>query len=268
MKNLSRNVWLAFLVLLASPLVLSWLPAPAIESAGVLGMNDQVYVNSLFASFRELSVTLVATLAVAMLLTVALGYVSVLRMRFGRAASSVLNGIESIPAILVALFCYAPVSGYLARHTGGASQAMSLLVFIMAATVTVLPEAVRAVAIPLTDLYNRKYSLSFRSYGFTKRRILLVLMKTAVMRDTIKRIAAGVLLKTLVLDCSFGFIIQLGFGSYGTPAHLSPGALIAANRDALFEGGNPVLFWVPSLLLVAISTAFLLTLNDRKEAAK
>jgi hypothetical protein len=92
-------------------------------------------------------------------------------------------------------------------------------------------------------------------------------MGTHALRSSLKRVAAGILLKTLVLDCSFGFIIQLGFGSYGTPAHLSPGALIAAHRDALFEGGNPVLFWIPSLLLVAISTAFLLTLNKRKEAS-
>lgn len=90
-------------------------------------------------------------------------------------------------------------------------------------------------------------------------------MNTASMRNALKRAAAGILLKTLVLDCSFGFIIQLGFGSYGTPAHMSPGALIAANRDALFEGGKPLLFWLPSILLIAISTAFLLTLNDRKE---
>ena len=202
-----------------------------------------------------------------MLLTVALGYASVLSQRFGRTGASVLKAVESVPAILVALFCYAPVSGYLARHSSGASQLMSLLVFILAATLTLLPEAVRGVAIPLGDLYHRKYSLSFRSYGFTKRRILAVLMGSRAMRGTLKRIAAGILLKTLVLDCSFGFIIQLGFGSYGTPAHASPGALIAANRDALFEGGTPALFWLPSLLLVAVSTSFLLTLGEREEEA-
>jgi ABC-type dipeptide/oligopeptide/nickel transport system permease subunit len=167
----------------------------------------------------------------------------------------------------VALFCYAPVSGYLASHGRGASETVSLLVFILAATLTTLPESVRGVAIPLGELYHRKYSLSFRSYGFTKRRILAVLMGSHDMRNTLKRIAAGILLKTLVLDCSFGFIIQLGFGSYGTPAHASPGALIAAHRDALFEGGAPVFFWLPALLLVAISTAFLLTLGDREEVA-
>ena len=144
---------------------------------------------------------------------------------------------------------------------------MSLLVFILAATLTVLPESVRGVAIPLGDLYDRKYSLSFRSYGFTKRRILAVLMGARDMRGTQGRIAAGILLKTLVLDCAFGFIIQLGFGSYGTPAHASPGALIAANRDAIFQGGAPLRFWLPSLLLVAISTCFLLTLGGRQEEA-
>jgi ABC-type dipeptide/oligopeptide/nickel transport system permease subunit len=188
----------------------------------------------------------------------------VLWQRFGRTGSSILKAVESVPAILVALFCYAPVSGYLARHSSGTSHFVSLFVFILAATLTMLPEAVRGVAIPLGDLYHRKYSLSFRSYGFTKRRILAVLMGSQAMRGTLKRTAAGILLKTLVLDCSFGFIIQLGFGSYGTPAHASPGALIAANRDALFEGGRPALFWLPSLLLVAISTSFLLTLGDRE----
>ena len=185
-------------------------------------------------------------------------------MRIGRGFANILNAVESIPAILVALFCYAPVSGYLARHTSAASTIMSLTVFVLAATVTTLPEAVRSIAIPLIDLYNRKYSLSFRSYGFPKMRILAILMGTDLMRSTFRRVAAGILLKTLVLDCSFGFIIQLGFGSYGTPAHLSPGALIAAHRNALFEGGDPILFWLPSIMLIAISVAFLIVLNERK----
>ena len=178
-----------------------------------------------------------------------------------------LKAVESVPAILIALFCYAPVSVYLARESSGASQAASLLVFILAATLTTLPEAVRGIAIPLGDLYHRKYSLSFRSYGLPKRRILTVLMSSRSMRAALKRAAAGILLKTLVLDCSFGFIIQLGFGSYGTPAHASPGALIAANRDALFADGTPLLFWLPALLLAAISIAFLLVLEERKDTA-
>ena len=77
----------------------------------------------------------------------------------------------------------------------------------------------------------------------------------------------GCELVSWVVAMSFGFIIQLGFGSYGTPAHSSPGALIAANRDALFADGTPLLFWLPSLLLVAISTAFLLMLNNEKDTA-
>jgi hypothetical protein len=247
---------------LASPLALAW--APPSWLPGVLAPSFEAALQS---SFRQLSITLAATLAVTTLLTVVLGYTSVLSMRFGRTGASILNSVESVPSILVALFCYAPVSGYLAQHSSGASQTMSLVVFILAAALTALPEAVRSVAIPLGDLYHRKYSLSFRSYGFTKRRILAVLMGSRAMRNTLKRVAAGIVLKTLVLDCSFGFIIQLGFGSYGTPAHASPGALIAAHRDALFEGGTPILFWLPSLLLVLISLSFLLTLGDRKEVA-
>jgi len=260
MKKLYEIFRAICLLALASPLVLAWLPADLIAD----GLAPE-FAAALQSSFRQLSITLAATLALAMILTVTLGYASVLSLRFGRAGASVLNAVESVPAILVALFCYAPVSGYLARHASGASQNISLIVFILAATLTTLPEAVRGVAIPLGDLYHRKYSLSFRSYGFTKKRILAVLLGSRAMLNTLKRVSAGILLKTLVLDCSFGFIIQLGFGSYGTPAHASPGALIAANRDALFEGGTPILFWLPSLILVAISTAFLLTLSDREE---
>jgi len=262
MKKPYRVARVLFLLALASPLGLAWLPTKRLP----LGL-DPDFQALLQSSFRQLSITLGATLALAMTLTVALGYTSVLWQRFGRTGSSILKAVESVPAILVALFFYAPVSGYLARHSSDVSQIVSLIVFILAATLTMLPESVRGVAIPLGDLYQRKYSLSFRSYGFTKRRILAVLTASQAMRITLKRIAAGILLKTLVLDCSFGFIIQLGFGSYGTPAHASPGALIAANRDALFEGGIPLLFWLPSLLLVAISTSFLLTLADRAEAA-
>jgi hypothetical protein len=262
MKKLYSVLRALVLLVLASPLALAWLPASSL--AGRLAPKFQA---ALQASFQELSITLGATLALATLLTVGLGYLSVLSHRFGRTGASVLNAVESVPAILVALFCYAPVSGYLARHSSQASQAISLVVFILAATLTSLPEAVRGVAIPLGDLYHRKYSLSFRSYGFTRRRILAVLMGSRAMRGSLARAAAGILLKTLVLDCSFGFVIQLGFGSYGTPAHLSPGALIAANRDALFDGGTPLLFWLPALLLVAISTAFLLTLSGQKETA-
>ena len=263
MRKLYNVVRLVCLIVLASPLAVAWLPQ------GWLPVElPAAYAASLYAAFRQLSITLAAAVAFATLLTVLLGYTSVLWQRFGRTISSVLKAVESVPAILIALFCYAPVSGYLARQSIGATQIASLTVFILAATLTTLPEAVRSIAIPLGDLYHRKYSLSFRSYGFTKRRILAILMSSRSMRGALRRAAAGVLLKTLVLDCSFGFIIQLGFGSYGTPAHSSPGALIAANRDALFAGGSPLLFWIPSLLLVTISTAFLLVLNTEKDADK
>jgi hypothetical protein len=262
MRKLFRILRAMCLLALVSPLFLAWLPMDLLPD----GLSP-AFEAALLSSFRQLSITLVATLALAMLLTMVLGYVSVLSLRLGRTGASVLNAVESVPAILVALFCYAPVSGYLARSAGGASRNMSLIVFILAAALTTLPEAVRGVAIPLGDLYHRKYSLSFRSYGFTKRKILAVLMGSREMLAALKRVAAGILLKTLVLDCSFGFIIQLGFGSYGTPTHASPGALIAANRDALFDGGTPILFWLPSLILVCISAAFLLTLGVREEAS-
>jgi hypothetical protein len=260
MKKLSKAARIVGLVILLSPLLLSWLPANVLS-----GGFEPAYRASLFLSFKQLSITLASTILFAATLTFVLGYLSVLSMSFGRGLASVLNAVESIPAILIALFLYAPAAVYLAGHVGNASTFTSLAVFIMAATLTALPEAVRGVAIPLGDLYNRKYSLSFRSYGFAKSRILFVLMRSSSMLNVLKRAVAGILLKTLVLDCSFGFIIQVGFGSYGTPAHTSPGALIAANRNALSEGGNPLLFWLPAVFLITISTAFLLLLNDKNE---
>src|SRR5574344_354723 len=263
MKKLSKVLKIVFVIILALPLLLAWLPQSFFMNFMPVSMDS--YFKSLMLSFQELSITLLSTLVFAMIISVLLGYVSVLSMKVGRGFSNILNAVESIPSILVALFCYAPVSGVLARTAGSASTMMSLFVFVLAATATTLPEAVRSIAIPLTDLYNRKYSLSFRSYGFTKSRILVVLMNTGLIRNTLKRVAASVLLRALVLDCAFGFVIQVGFGSYGTPAHLRPGALIAANRNAVLADGNPVLFWLPSILLIAISIAFLLMLNDTKE---
>src|SRR5574344_2793788 len=265
MKKLSKVLKIVFVIILALPLLLAWLPQSFFMNFMPVSMDS--YFKSLMLSFQELSITLLSTLVFAMIISVLLGYVSVLSMKVGRGFSNILNAVESIPSILVALFCYAPVSGVLASTAGSTSTMLSLLVFVLAATATTLPEAVRSIAIPLTDLYNRKYSLSFRSYGFTKSRILVVLMNTGLMRNTLNRVAAGILLKTLVLDCSFGFVIQVGFGTYGTPAHLSPGALIAANRGTLMNGGDPMLFWLPSILLVAISVAFLIMLNDNKEEA-
>jgi hypothetical protein len=119
----------------------------------------------------------------------------------------------------------------------------------------------------LGELYHRKYSLSLRSYGFTKGRILVVLLNSQAMRDVLRRTAAGILLKTLVLDCSFSFIIQVGMGANGTPAHTSPGGLIAAWRMVLLDetAGSQALFWVPVVLLVMVSLAFLLVLGNDKE---
>ena len=145
-------------------------------------------------------------------------------------------------------------------------SSISLTVFVLASTATVLPEAVRSISIPLSDLYHQKYSVSFRSYGFAKGRILAVLMKTALMRDTLKRVVAGILLKTLVLDTSFGFVIQVGLGATGTPQHTSPGALIALYRRTLLGfDGTPSMFWIPSIILIALSVAFLIVLGDKKE---
>nr|MBP3282704.1 hypothetical protein [Treponema sp.] len=236
-------------------------PAPSIEKKN--------FLRELFLSFRELSITLVTTMVFAMIMSYIIGYCSVLSMRFGRGFANVLNAIESIPSILIALFCYAPVSGALAKTSGSTSSTLSLIVFIFAATATVLPEAVRSISIPLSDLYNRKYSVSFRSYGFTKNRILSVLMRTSIMVDTLKRVAAGILLKTLVLDTSFGFVIQVGLGATGTPSHTSPGALIATYRQTVLGlgDGDPLYFWVPSIFLIMISVAFLIVLNDNKEDA-
>ncbi len=265
MKKLSNILRIILVIILVSPLPLAWLPNSFYNSFAPISLVETGYMDSFLVSFRELSVTLFATMVLSMLLSVSIGYISVLSMRFGRGFQNVLTAIESIPAILIVLFCYAPIANYLAQHSNAVAMKMSIIVFILSATVTTLPEAVRSIAIPLTDLYNRKYSLSFRSYGFTKSRILVVLMNTDLIRNTLKRVAASILLKTLVLDCSFGFVIQVGFGSYGTPAHLSPGALIAANRNAVLPDGNPVLFWLPSILLITISIAFLLMLNDIKE---
>ncbi|WP_147644865.1 hypothetical protein [Treponema pectinovorum] len=270
MKKQSNILKIVFVTILILPLFLAWIPETFFEGIASETLTNFGYLKSLFLSFRELGITLITTMLFAMLISIVLGYLSVLSMGVGRFFSNILNAIESIPSILIALFCYAPVSGALATSSGTKSNLLSLVVFVLAATATTLPEAVRSISIPLSDLYNRKYSVSFRSYGFTKNRILAVLMRTSLIKDTLKRVAAGILLKTLVLDTSFGFVIQVGLGTYGTPNHLSPGALIAAFRKTIlwsFDGGSPILFWLPSILLIAISVAFLIILNDKGEEA-
>lgn len=264
MKKLFEVFGLVAVVLLLSPFLLAWLPGTSSWSTGL----PPTWWHSLVVSFQQLSITLGATLAVAGLITIGLGYLSILQPVVGRTTAGVLDAVESVPAILVALFCYAPVAVALASQTGAASTNLSLAVFIFAATLTTLPEAVRGVALPLGELYHRKYSVSMRSYGFTKGRILAVLLNSKAMRDVLRRTAAGILLKTLVLDCSFSFIIQVGMGANGTPAHTSPGGLIAAFRMVLLQesAGPQSLFWVPVALLVGVSLAFLLVLGQDKEA--
>jgi len=265
MKKLFETLgWVAIVVLL-SPFILAWLPGTAQWATGL----PPAWWEKLVRSFQQLSITLGATLAVAGVITVGLGYLSILQPVVGKVTAGVLDAVESVPSILVALFCYAPVAVALATQTGAASTNLSLAVFIFAATLTTLPEAVRGVALPLGDLYHRKYSVSMRSYGFTRGRILAVLLRSQAMVDVLRRTAAGILLKTLVLDCSFSFIIQVGMGANGTPAHTSPGGLIAAFRMVLLQdsAGPQTLFWLPVGLLVMVSLAFLLVLGRDKESA-
>ena len=268
MKKQFKILFTIFIIVLLSPLVISWLPYNWFKGMFSEELQSGIYVKILFDSVKELSITLVTTMAFAMILSYILGYVSVLSMKAGRGFANILGAIESIPSILIALFCYAPVSGALIKSSAATSSFLSLAVFVAAATATVLPEAVRSISIPLADLYHQKYSVSFRSYGFAKSRILFVLMKTALMRDTLKRVAAGILLKTLVLDTSFGFVIQVGLGATGTPQHTSPGALIALYRKTLLGfDGVPSMFWIPSVILMALSVAFLMILGNKKGEA-
>jgi len=257
--------WVAIAVLL-SPFVIAWLPFLGDLSPGL----PPAWWHSLLLSFRQLSITLTVTVLVAGVFTLGLGYLSILWPVVGKVTAGVLDAVESVPSILVALFCYAPVAVALASHAGAFSTNLSLAVFIFAATLTSLPEAVRGLALPLGELYHRKYSVSMRSYGFPKGRILRVLLNSKAMRDVLRRTAAGILLKTLVLDCSFSFIIQVGMGANGTPAHTSPGGLIAAWRMVLLQesAGPSTLFWLPVGLLVMVSLAFLLVLGQDKEASE
>ena len=266
MKKLFDTLGWLVIALLLSPFIIAWLPGFDAWNFSL----PSAWWHNLLLSFRQLSITLLATLAVAGVVTIGFGYLSILNPLFGRTMAGVLDSIESIPAILVALFCYAPVAVALASQTGASSTSLSLAVFIFAATLTSLPEAVRGLTLPLGDLYHRKYSVSMRSYGFPKGRILRVLLNSKAMRDVLRRTAAGILLKTLVLDTSFSFIIQVGMGANGTPAHISPGGLIAANRMVILQGREDlqVLFWLPVALLVAVSLSFLLVLGKDKEASQ
>jgi hypothetical protein len=263
MKKLFEILGIAAVVVMLSPFLFAWVPGAGEWTVGL----PTAYWHSLVTSFRQLSITLAFTVLVAGAVTVVLGYCSILWPVVGKTTAAVLDAVESIPAILVALFCYAPVAVALASNSASTSTILSLSVFIFAATLTTLPEAVRGVALPLGELYHRKYSVSLRSYGFTRGRILAVLLNSKDMRDVLRRTAAVILLKTLVLDCSFSFIIQVGMGANGTPAHTSPGGLIAAWRMVLLRDidGSRVMFWLPVILLVMVSFAFLLLLGQDKQ---
>ncbi len=267
MKNRSDILRIVLAVILLLPVLVAWIPG--VGNSPLFGL-PAAYWNNLVKSFQEVSITLVATLVIATIITLILSYFSILYWAVGKTFRWILDIIDSIPSILIALFCYAPVSVVLAKNPESASATLSLFVFIFAAVITTLPESVRGITIPLSELYHRKYSISFRAYGFTKARILFILMRSRAMLDAIKRCCATILLKTLVLDCSFGFIIQIGMGSYGTPAHTSPGALIAANRDAIFtisatSAREPIMFWLPAALLIMVSLSFLVILSGKKE---
>ena len=185
--------------ILVLPLFLAWIPMECYSHLLAENLVKGNFFRNLVLSFQELSITLVSTVIFAMILSVLLGYLSVLSLKIGHFLANVNNAVESVPSILIALFLYAPVSGALAKTSHSKSTILSLVVFVIAATVTVLPEAVRSISIPLADLYDKKYSVSFRSYGFTKNRILRVLMKMDIMKASVKRVAAGILLKTQCL---------------------------------------------------------------------
>lgn len=254
------------LLVLLFPLIFCWIPESFYTLLIPSNYLDSIYISSILISFRGLCNTLLTTLIFSLTISIFLGFFSVYSKSLGNSISSIMKAIESIPSILIALFCYAPVSGVLIKTISRTSSMLSLFIFVLAATATVLPEAIRSITLPLSDLYNRKYSISFRSYGFTKKLILFSLIKSKLLINTIKRVAAGILLKTLVLDTSFGYVIQVGLGSTGIPQHTSPGALIAANRkELLFGGNNPQLFWIPSVLLIMISISFIIILNYENE---
>ena len=229
------------------------LPWTRALAAGVLGP----YGLELASSFRDLLLILATTLSLVMAAALPLGFASILRPGVGRAIRALLDAVESVPAMLVALLAYAPFAMRMALAGSKEGSASSILVFCGAAAVTALPEAVRRIGIVLFDLYNRRYSTAFRSYGLGAREILLTLLRSREMLSTLRGAAVNALLKTLILDSSFGFLVQLGFGSYGRPAHTSPGALIASYRASLVTGDSPERFWIPAALLAALGLVFI-----------
>jgi ABC-type dipeptide/oligopeptide/nickel transport system permease subunit len=236
--------------IVGAALCLPWMPGLAARALGPFGRE-------LVASFRQLMAILAATVAMTMPLALPAACLSVARPLAGRATRAVLDAIESVPSMLVALFAYAPFAMAMAVSGSRESSRSSILVFCTAATITALPEAVRRLSLVLADLYNRRYSLAFRSYGMSSREILGTLLASREMLSTLRDAVLNVALRTVILDSSFGFIVQLGFGSYGRPAHTSPGALIASYRACLITGETPEHFWLPSILLAALTFALL-----------
>jgi hypothetical protein len=224
----------------------------------ILGARPSLpYVLELASSFRDLFAILALTLALVLTLAVPASFASILRPRAGRLIRAVLDLVESVPAMLVALFAYAPFAMAMAMESSGDVSRSSLLVFCAAAAVTALPETVRCLTIVLFDLYNRRYSFAFRSYGMSSREILLILLGGREMLSSIRGAAVNAMLKTLILDSSVGFLVQLGFGSLGMPAHTSPGALIASHRASLVTGAGTERFWIPVALLAFLTFVFI-----------
>ena len=114
MKKLFNILKVICVILLVSPLALSWLPSEYFAKIVPERIVESGFFASFFSSFRELSISLTATLLFAMLLSFILGYISVLNMRIGRGFANILNAVESIPAILVALFCKRGIDDYVA----------------------------------------------------------------------------------------------------------------------------------------------------------
>ena len=97
MKKRFNFLKLILVVVLILPLFLSWLSVDMFDNMATRNLFGTKYLESLFLSFRELSLTLVSTLLFAMIISILLGYLSVLSIGAGRCFSTILNSIESIP---------------------------------------------------------------------------------------------------------------------------------------------------------------------------
>ena len=83
MKKLFNVLKILCIVVLISPLALSWLSPSYFAGFAPQRIVDSGYFTSLVSSFKELSITLAATVLFAMLLSFILGYISVLNMHVG-----------------------------------------------------------------------------------------------------------------------------------------------------------------------------------------